>query len=384
MMKQGRRQWVPLAQAVTDEEGDFRLASLFTTRFQVEVQANRSRALRKQGYPAVVYYPGVYDLASAVPLQLAHGQQVDLQFLIKREAVFKIQGTVAGQEPGENVNVRLRTRSGEDVFLMRATTHEDGAFEITGVPAGSYLLEARNRRGGGPPLFAELPVNVTDNMTGLRLTLRPLAPVPVRVQAESSQPSPEGQPDVAVVARSIRVQLHSLDSPFRDNQSSFETRDGRPVLEVRDLFPGTYSVEIDAWGQWYVQSARAGSVNLLRDPLVVPRGAGADPIELVLRDDGGSITGKVQAEKPERSVVLIVPDFAPMQPPTVLTAGQDGHFAAENLAPGNYRVFAFESLEQLEYSNPLVLRQYDFKAARTSLSAGGSADVTVGLIQVEE
>ena len=39
---------------------------------------------------------------------------------------------------------------------------------------------------------------------------------------------------------------------------------------------------------------------------------------------------------------------------------------------------------QIEYSNPQVLRQYDSRAVRVSIAAGGNADVTVDLIQVGE
>jgi hypothetical protein len=116
----------------------------------------------------------------------------------------------------------------------------------------------------------------------------------------------------------------------------------------------------------------------------VPRNAGVEPIELVLRDDGGTITGTVRAEKPDSAMVLVAPEFAPTQSPQMVTADRNGHFTVEHLAPGNYQVFAFDLPEQIEYANPQVLRQYDSKAARVSIAAGGSSDVTVDLIQVDE
>lgn len=382
LIKGGRRQWIPLSQAVTDEDGNFRVASLFTSRFQVELQANRARNLTKEGYPAVIYYPGVPDLASAPPLEVAHGQQLDLQFLIKREAVFKISGTITGAD-GDDVNVRLRTRSGEDVVLARSVSRP-GTFEISSVPAGSYVVEGRTRRNKGVNLYGELPVNVTRSTTGLHLTVGPVLAIPITVRAESVAPSSESATDAATVERSLRVQFRSLDSAFRDNQSSFDTRDNAPVLEVRDLLPGSYAVEVNAWGRWYVQSARSGSVNLLREPLVVPGGAHVPAVEFLLRDDGAAVTGTVRAANPETATVLIVPDFAPMQTPMVLNPDHSGHFSAANLAPGSYKIYAFDSVEQLEYANPLVLRQYDAKAARVNLSTAGKADVTLDVMQMGE
>src|SRR6267154_2471679 len=312
LMKSGRRQWIPLSQAVTDEDGNFRVASLFTSRFQVEVQANRARNLSKEGYPAVVYYPGVSDLASAQPLEVGHGQQLDLQFLIRREPVFKISGAIAGVSEGDDMNVRLKTRAGEDVVLARSVSRP-GTFEISSVPAGAYVVEGRTRRNKGVNLYGELPVNVTGNTTGLRLTVGQVLPVSITARAESATPLPESATDAATVERSLRVQFRSLDSAFRDNQSSFEMRDNNPVLEARDLLPGSYAVEVNAWGRWYAQSARSGSVNLLREPLVVPGSGHVPPIELLLRDDGATVTGTVKAASPETATVLIVSEFAPMQ-----------------------------------------------------------------------
>ncbi len=382
LMKSGRRQWIPLSQAVTDEDGNFRVASLFTSRFQVEVQANRARNLSKEGYPAVIYYPGVPDLAAAQPLEVGHGRQLDLQFLIKREPVFKISGTIAGAE-GDDMNVRLRTRSGEDVVLARSVSRP-GTFEISSVPAGAYVVEGRTRRNKGVNLYGELPVNVTGNTSGLRLTVGPVLPVPITARAESATPSPESATDAATVERSLRVQFRSLDSAFRDNQSSFEMRDNSPVLEARDLLPGSYAVEVNAWGRWYAQSARSGSVNLLREPLVVPGNGHVPPIDLLLRDDGATVSGTVKAPSPEAATVLIVPDFAPMQTPLTLNPDHAGHFSAVNLAPGSYKIYAFDSVEQLEYANPLVLREYDARSARVNLSAAGAADVSLDLIQLGE
>ncbi|HWZ45535.1 MAG TPA: carboxypeptidase-like regulatory domain-containing protein [Candidatus Saccharimonadales bacterium] len=385
LMKQGRRQWVPVSQSVTDEDGNFRIANLFASRFQVEVQPNRARGMLKEGYPAVMYYPEVYDMASATPIQLAHGQQVDLQFPVKREPVFKLSGTVSGQGPAEDVSVRVKTRSGEDVLLARTTSRQPGEFEISGIPTGPYVLEARVRRSASVILYGELPVNVAGDRSDLRLTLRTLLPVPISVRMESVLPSTQGQPDAATIARSVRIQLHSTDSAFRDNQSLLlETHEGQPALAVWELLPGSYTVQVSAWGRWYVQSARSGSTNLLRDLLVVPRNAGVEPIELVLRDDGGAITGTVRAEKPGPATVLVTPEFAPAQPPQIVPTDRNGHFAVEHLAPGNYQVLAFDALGQIEYSNPQILRQYDSRAVRVSVAAGANADVTVNLIQVGE
>jgi hypothetical protein len=105
----------------------------------------------------------------------------------------------------------------------------------------------------------------------------------------------------------------------------------------------------------------------------------------VLRDDGAVLTGKVRNTNGDLLTnLLIVPQFAPMQPSRIVSMSGQEEFQSAGLAPGDYKVFAFDSLDQLEYTNPEALGQYASQAATVTLSANGRANVTVDLIHIGE
>ncbi len=61
-------------------------------------------------------------------------------------------------------------------------------------------------------------------------------------------------------------------------------------------------------------------------------------------------------------------------------ADDHGDFQIDGLAPGEYKVFAFDRLDGLEYSNPDVLSEYASKAAQVSLQPNEKTTVRVDLI----
>jgi len=155
-------------------------------------------------------------------------------------------------------------------------------------------------------------------------------------------------------------------------------------LIMPDVPTGRYSVEV--WPvnpNAYVQSLRCGTTDLLQEDLVVPTGKRLPPVEIVLRDDAAELTGTVLNTNADYFYgVLVVPQFAPRH--ARLGNISKGEFKFVNLAPGEYKVFAFNSIWRIEYMNPEVLRQYASRAASVIVSTNGKAHITVDLIQAEE
>ncbi|HSM84806.1 MAG TPA: hypothetical protein VLT16_01585, partial [Candidatus Limnocylindrales bacterium] len=50
------------------------------------------------------------------------------------------------------------------------------------------------------------------------------------------------------------------------------------------------------------------------------------------------------------------------------------------LAPGEYKVFAFDSIDGLDYTNPEAIAPYASSAAHVTVSANGNTSVTVDLV----
>jgi hypothetical protein len=184
------------------------------------------------------------------------------------------------------------------------------------------------------------------------------------------------------------------DGPGKgDAYSRLEGPPGRQTLILSDVEPGRYSVELIPQGPWYVQSAGYGQTNLLTDDLTLTAGAPALPIEVVLRNDGASLTVAVNPrdEKDAPATVVVIPErlakatprTAYYYPPGDKTSQNEG-VTIDSLAPGDYLVLAFDHADSIEYSNPNVLRNYLSQAAHVTVSASQKATVEVDLISTGE
>ena len=154
-----------------------------------------------------------------------------------------------------------------------------------------------------------------------------------------------------------------------------------PSLVLTGVIPGKYIVRVMPLVAGHVHSLRCGSVDLLLvKHLTVTAGGESTPIEVVLRDDGGSVKIQVHASKQPGEAYCCCRDFAPNLPPVILDVDATGNREYGGLAPGNYKVFAFDSIEGIEYRNPDVMEKYVSKSATVTVTPKGSAAVSVDLI----
>ena len=84
-----------------------------------------------------MYYPGVPDLASASPIQLAAGQQAEANFSLNQVTVYAISGTVTVTLPNQGVGLQVCDQSGVQVIAacssaprMAASTSFHGRLEF--------------------------------------------------------------------------------------------------------------------------------------------------------------------------------------------------------------------------------------------------------------
>ena len=179
---------------------------------------------------------------------------------------------------------------------------------------------------------------------------------------------------VAVVR--LRENTNSLEA---NEFQSMPLQPGNGATTVlRGLIPGTYTAEVEAIGAFYVQSANSGATDLLREPLVVPSGGKVDPVEVVLRDDGGHVGGSLQhPEQGARAMVLLVPERGSPNEIRSTEAPPQGTFGFDQVRPGDYFVLAFRHGANLEFRNPDVLGPYLSNAAHVTVGARQQVNVSL-------
>jgi hypothetical protein len=182
----------------------------------------------------------------------------------------------------------------------------------------------------------------------------------------------------------ISVHLIAAGSEHPDVFSSIEGGPDHPSVAVRGIEPGRYRPEIrHSWGdQWYIASAICGDTDLFREELTVLPGD-SRVINVVMRDNGATLQGTVQPNlESAAATVVIVPDASPLNIVS-LQSNDRGQFQVGGLAPGNYKVFAFDHVEKFEFANPDVLGDYVGRAAQIDLQPNEKGSVEVELIHVK-
>jgi carboxypeptidase family protein len=404
-IRDGRRRWEFKGSANTDEDGRFRFSGLRAGSYYVSAAPYTPSAenlldaehLPKSGF-AGVYYPGVPDLASASPIQLAAGQQAEANFSLNEVPVYAVSGTITGYGPNQGVGLQVFDQSGVQVPIGVEFSPENGRFDVYALAAGSYVIKAYGSTPANQAaLRAELRFNLAADTHHLHLVLAPAPSIPVVVnQVSTAQSDPARRARFAVnpaAIRSVSVRLIGSGPGSGESYAEFDGTEGKQNLILRNVEPGQYSVVIDAHDSWYVASAESGQTNLLTDDLVVPAGAPPLPLAIELRNDSAVLTGTVTVPDGVTGPITIVavPDRLAKASPRVnyyypsrdKSVG-DGGFVLNSLAPGDYSVFAFDRADGIEFANRDILQTYASQAGHLTLSPSQRAKITLPLIRTAE
>jgi 5-hydroxyisourate hydrolase-like protein (transthyretin family) len=133
----------------------------------------------------------------------------------------------------------------------------------------------------------------------------------------------------------------------------------------------------------YVRDARLENKDPLEGLTILDRVDGA--LDLTMSSKSGQLDGSViDADgKPVSNVqVVIVPDRFRNRQDLYKTAttNQDGQFNFRGVAPGDYRVFAWEDIEPFAYFDPDVLKAFEPQAKPVRVQESSKATVEVKLI----
>jgi hypothetical protein len=387
-MGQGHRYW-QRRDVITDEDGNFRVADLLPGNYYISAGPgldNHSMTVSPADANAAfatTFHTGANDFEEATPVALSAGQQIEVDFAIKKLPTYKLTGTITGNPPGTSVSLDFKDSAGENFYFPMHYDDITQQFSVR-VPAGSYVLGARSQNKDGVQLSTRLPVRVNSDMTGVGLVLQQSPSIPVSVRLEYARPESSPQSNLSFRIRKMgRLPLTlGLESAVGSiNKPSYwagPDQSSNSGLLIQNVEPGKYNLQIHSYGPWYVQSATSGSTDLLRQEFEVD--ARPQAINVVLRDDDASINATVRSEERLRQVaVLLVREDAPRDVVTTYIV-PGGQFTINGLAPGNYSVLAFESVENLEYSKPEVLSDYLQKATHVTLQANQSLDLTIDQI----
>ena len=388
--QRGKRQFMPIGAAQTNDLGEFRIASLKAGRYIISAthrnlagimggSGNKPPADKPESSYTTTFFPNSIDAESASPVEVGLGVESrgsDIRMV--KVNTFRVKGKLSEPPQGKTVIVFLSPKGAGMIALITRSfalaQQTDGSFEIKGVAPGAYLLSSSGQ--DGMPSGVMQPVQVTDqHVEGIVLQLGGGGDLPGVVTVEGKDP---------VDLKSIQVVLESTDMML--------VRPKVPVGEdgkftLKGVAPGRYLVRVSGGPETlYLKSVRFGPQEVGEDGIDLSNGVSGS-LEITLSQAGAQLDGTVRGEdsNPRSGVtVVLIPDSKRYSLYKEMTTDQRGGFSLKGITPGDYKVLAWEDIEPGAYQDPEFLKQFEGEAKTISLKESDRQALTLKAIPAEK
>jgi hypothetical protein len=353
-----------------------------------------------------IFYPGTPDpkLAAVIDVKPGadlRGVDIDASAVITprvRGRVVGLPAPVAGPA-GQPVRVNISMRPISPTVTTSSSqtpgvsADSNGNFDITNAAPGRYMLTATADNLSGRVLV-EVRDRDVDNVvvplqTGFSLS--------GRLVIERATPV---KPDTALA--SLRVALRT--DPLLPGAATYTVAvqaDGSFAIPS-GILPGDYRVLVNPillsatapegtppavaapLDNLYVKSIRMGEVDVLNDRLHL-ESQPQETLAIVIGSNPGTISGRVldEGQRPTpAATIVLVHDSGLRYRVNEKTSPSDssGRFEFTNVPPGNYKLFAFESIERGAWQDPELMRPFESRGVALRLEEGGKVSIDVPLI----
>lgn len=329
---------------------------------------------------APVCYPSGSDLSACAPMMIRPGEElsgIDLTF--NPVSAVHVTGKILDSRtsaPASGVDLTLlRDESGGLFQVDEISPDEKGNFVLPSVPAGTYLLVAQREgeAAGEHALWGSKSLEVRNkDISDVRVLVSTGVNVSGHLRVEGKTPV-----DLGAMVGSLEPENSSLMGYLPDVENARVAADGS--FSFSDVPEGKYKVEFFPLPQGFYFKSAGGS-DVLESGITVSRGQPYFGLELVISPGAGRVQGSVSAsdQPAPGTLVLLVPDqsrHAHARDFRRAMTDSSGRFSIRSVAPGDYHLFAFESVDNSSLSDPEFLRQFEDRAA--SVHVKDNDDVTV-------
>ena len=380
------RQLISVAGASSNDRGEYRVFGLPAGRYLLQATVPNAPMSRPFETGALVpevqdpyaasYYPGVLDVDSASPVSLGEGSELsDVNFQLHKVRAVIVRGHLTSpidKFSSSQIQVVLAHNEGGvassidriSAFVDNAT----GKFEVHGVSPGSYLLVAA-QLFAGHPLGGRVPLEVSATARGdVVLPLASASDVIGNVELE-------GAPRGSVPNLMVRL-VSSEGLALGPEPWSKVAADGS--FRLSGVTPGHWMISIDSLpeGLWLKSESFAGN-EVLAGELNFPENARGQ-LRIVLGSNGAQIAGTVTASnQPSRATVVLVPAAPELinahQMYKVTNTTDRGLFTFKGVAPGSYKLFAFQEIAPFDWFDPDQLKMVEEMGSPVTVSEGENA-----------
>jgi len=379
----------------TDDRGEYRLFYLPPGDYVIGATLRRvSNTPSPQDSYAPTFYPRTIDGNAAIRVKVAEGSEVNgIDIDLRAGLGATISGRIVTPlTPTLQPNLFLVPQGGGGLFdpatlnyLNQSANRNDGQFEIRGVFPGSYDLIATipGLNGVQVQAMGRTPVQVPNvgNVKDVVVTLKP----PLEVKAHpvldaGAQGAPGSTPPVRLFLRSLEL----YPAPFENTAINYavdpfgdfvfpSVPEGRYFINASALPPNSYIADVRVAGR-----------SVFDNGFVVGELPGA--LEVRISSKTGRVQGTVldSLRKPASARVVLVPERSRRQNQLLYkTAVSDskGRFTITGVAPGQYSLFAWESVPGTAYMNAEFMAPYEMNGQAVTITEGAATNADLKLIQ---
>lgn len=399
MMQDGSAVWRTTAGQQASSRGEFHFGGLQAGDYKLMCPAQTLTTINRAQADSVpgtmpTFYPDAGKAEDATPIHLNVGETATANIAPRTATFYRVTVPIAGMDGSRNMGATLLP---ESMGFSIGIDQRDHA--LTGdLPTGQYTARLQVFGQQGQPAQSAV---VHFEVQSAPLKAAPVTPitgadiaVEVREDFTSGQQMQTQMNGRAILP--VYVNLTPLDGEGMPvGMMPSAQPNAPPDMTLRGVAPGRYNVRINAT-RGYVAFASSGTTDLLREPLTVSDG-GTAPIEVTLRDDIASLSGRItmtsdqQAAAADDSRPILVmgipldrPGAQPLMSGSMAMPGaaMPMTFQLGGVAPGRYLMIASRQqiFQTLEYRNPQAMQALMTQGAVVTLAGGDKGQVDVPLM----
>jgi len=384
--RDGLRQWTNAGTSTTDDRGEYRLFNLPPGTYFI-------RATQSTGSTAL-YYPGVPDSSSAVPVSVDVGNEagaIDIE--MRRIPEYSVQLKLGGIPPGSTANFLIRRRTGlaNEQLLARPETLPDNTYKLGQMPQGVYdvMVQVFTPTTVQPRTLthaANIPITVTNTNLDLGTVAIPATlSVSGRIVVPDPLPSPLIPAGLILTMRALDLTLPITAAVRGSATTQGFNPDG--TFTISNVVPGRYQLALTGLPpDTFLVSAKEGTREVLDTGFTV--NGTQSLLELTVAGPGavasvvGTVVNALGQPVPSSTVALIPAPERRSNPAAfrVTNSDQSGNFTMRSVMAGDYRVLAWEEIEAGAHMDPEFLKIYETRGENVRVQRGSQNSVTVRII----
>jgi hypothetical protein len=405
----------------SDDLGGFRIYPLPPGEYYV-VAITRMPGARATADPSAevqvsTLFPNATTVDAASIVKLAPGEEArGIDVHVRTARTFTISGRVSSTFPPiaprtgrggaaipANATLAIASREPDgfaDIIGGVTTAADaDGKFQFPNIPPGSYDLYARlpidkgwgglapPERATNPSAYGRAAVEVRGNdIDNVQIAIHQGMDVRGRITVDG-------------VPKAAKIFLNLTPDDTLDRVGDSQTAnvygqvaiyrptiadDGSFAIPVVPEGHYRFAVQIHEPGAAYVADIRQGSFSVYDNGLQVGNGEVA-PLDVEIKTNGGSVDalalGADQKIAAGKTVVLVPAQRK--QNPVLYMVGQtdtQGHVVMSNVAPGQYKVFAWDSVRPGSWMNAEFMKKIEEAGTAVTVGAGTRQSAQVRLL----